>query len=61
MSKKLKKIDLLCDYIRKLHYDSNLEYSKALFVDRQIELQSRITLLEVILDEAAMIKRKAKK
>lgn len=60
MSNKRKKIDMLCDYVRKLHYEYNLEYSISANVDRQIHLRSRIILLQSILDEASMIKRRDK-
>jgi hypothetical protein len=53
----MKKIDRLCEYMRKLQHELNVERSSLNEVDKLISNSARIRLLEMLLQEAAFIKK----
>lgn len=53
-----KKIDRLCNYMRDLHKDYNVQRaSEYNDIDVKIALKARVELLEQLLQEAALIKK----
>lgn len=52
-------INRLCNVMREMHYKYNMELNNRLDSDRQNYLRSRIGLLEILLQEAAFIKKDA--